>query len=144
MEVSHPNIVEVFSIKAHVEVYYIFMRYAEVSRLGLVKWFLRLFVIFQNGDMLDFIRKRGAQSEARAKFWFRQMANAIKYLHNLEIAHRDLKLENVLLSKNWNVLLADFGFSRKCVDDDVRILSTTFCGSEGKFNMFYRLRLIAP
>jgi len=51
----------------------------------------------------------------------------LKYLHDLDIAHRDLKCENVLLTTSYNVKLADFGFARYFGDNNKK--SETFCGS---------------
>ena len=55
-------------------------------------------------------------SESVAKRWFYQILSAVSYLHDNNIAHRDLKLENILVKDN-SVMLADFGFSQK-IDGD--------------------------
>ena len=41
----------------------------------------------------------------------RQLVGALSYLHQRAIAHRDIKLENVLLDERCNVRLIDFGFA---------------------------------
>lgn len=53
------------------------------------------------------------------------MLDGICYLHSLEIAHRDIKAENVMIHEN-NVKLTDFGFS--CRPENYP--STTYCGSK--------------
>ena len=54
----------------------------------------------------------------------------LQYLHEMEIAHRDIKCENVLITSNYNVKLTDFGFARYMIDSHgKRVLSDTYCGS---------------
>ncbi|KAH9378191.1 hypothetical protein HPB48_009184 [Haemaphysalis longicornis] len=52
--------------------------------------------------------------EETAHRFFMQLVSALAYLHQNDIAHRDLKCENVLLTKDDLVKLADFSFARYC------------------------------
>lgn len=52
---------------------------------------------------------------------------AVTYVHNKSCVHRDLKLENILLDKNENVKLCDFGFTRE-YEGKMSYLQT-FCGT---------------
>ncbi|KAJ3296783.1 hypothetical protein HK104_001199 [Borealophlyctis nickersoniae] len=54
----------------------------------------------------------GGIPELEAKKVIRELAQAVAFLHHENISHRDLKLENVLLTSNSHVKLGDFGLSR--------------------------------
>ncbi|VBB29207.1 unnamed protein product [Acanthocheilonema viteae] len=81
----------------------------------------------EKGDLLTFVQQNGAQSESRAQSWMKQLLSAVYYLHMRSIAHRDLKLENILLFADNFIKIADFGFCREIQNGD---LSRTFCGSK--------------
>ena len=60
----------------------------------------------------------------------RQLLSAVRFLHSLDLAHRDLKCENVLLASRDQIRISDFGFARYCRDKNgKRVLSNTYCGS---------------
>lgn len=64
--------------------------------------------------------------EWEAKKLFRQVVNGIEYCHSKSIAHRDIKLENLLMDENNNVKIIDFGFST-CIPNTKKI--KIFCGT---------------
>lgn len=61
--------------------------------------------------MLEFIDAVGPLDEVEAVRYFRQMISALGYCHAFGICHRDLKLENLLVDRELNLKIADFGFA---------------------------------
>lgn len=55
------------------------------------------------------------------------IGQAVQHLHSLGIAHRDLKLANVLLKKDFTIKLADFGFAKETNSEEV--FMKTYCGT---------------
>ncbi|KAL1452011.1 hypothetical protein WDU94_006330 [Cyamophila willieti] len=82
-------------------------------------------------DMEYYITRRceGNINEEQAKIWTKQIANALEYLHEIGIAHRDIKCENILITRCLTARLTDFGFSR--FFKNTKELSNTFCGTTG-------------
>ncbi|CAG9535027.1 unnamed protein product [Cercopithifilaria johnstoni] len=105
----HPNLVALFGVFEEAGKVYLPMELAEKS------------------DLLTFVQQNGAQSELIAQSWMKQLISAIYYMHMRSIAHRDLKLENILLFADNFIKIADFGFCREIQNGD---LSRTFCGSK--------------
>ena len=77
------------------------------------KYFMIIMEYINGGNLFSFVKKRRKLSEKTAKFLFRQIIQGIKYIHEQNIVHRDIKLENLLIDLNNNVKICDFGIGRK-------------------------------
>lgn len=60
-------------------------------------------------DLFEFIERNPALDEPLASYIFRQICSAVNYLHQLEILHRDVKDENVIIDSRFCAKLIDFG-----------------------------------
>lgn len=92
-----------------------------------------------NGTLFDVLH-----SNLRPPNWGRriklalQIAKAIDILHSLKppVIHRDIKSANVLIDRNFNARLGDFGLALRCVDDS-RLRSTPPAGTMGYLDPGY-------
>jgi len=78
------------------------------------------------GNLAQFISKNGAMSEGPAKEIFRQVLEAVSYIHESGFAHRDIKPDNILIDSKFNIKLADLGFSIHVTEG---VMLNSFCGS---------------
>ncbi|KAJ3296430.1 hypothetical protein HDU79_006661 [Rhizoclosmatium sp. JEL0117] len=62
-------------------------------------------------DLFDYIEQEPRMGEKVARMIFRQIAEAVKYLHSKGFVHRDIKDENVIIDDSMRVKLIDFGAS---------------------------------
>ena len=93
--ISHPNIVNIYEIFEDTRKFYIMYEYIE------------------GGELFDVITHQSFFDETSAARIFKQIMNAINYLHSMNIAHRDLKPENIMMIKNdsLDLKIIDFGFA---------------------------------
>ncbi|PKY04028.1 Pkinase-domain-containing protein [Aspergillus campestris IBT 28561] len=78
-------------------------------------------------ELYNYLLRHGPLSVDKVKKIFTQLVGAVAYVHSKSCVHRDLKLENILLDKNENVKLCDFGFTRE-YEGKASYLQT-FCGT---------------
>ena len=105
---SHPNVIKIHKICENANYIYIVTEFCE------------------NGELFDYILKRGHLSEEESSFFYYQLINGLDYIHKNNISHRDLKLENLLLSSNNTLKIIDFGLSNFFFQNELLI---TPCGS---------------
>ncbi|KAG6179813.1 hypothetical protein E4U24_005624 [Claviceps purpurea] len=63
------------------------------------------------GELFDYILNHRYLKDGPARRLFSQLVSGVGYLHKKGIVHRDLKLENLLLDRNRNIIITDFGFA---------------------------------
>ncbi|KAI9487610.1 MAG: kinase-like domain-containing protein [Benjaminiella poitrasii] len=80
------------------------------------------------GELFDYILAHRYLKEKDASRLFAQLMSGVHYMHQRHIVHRDLKLENLLLDKDRNVLITDFGFANQFASAQDDLMSTS-CGS---------------
>ncbi|KAK4186310.1 hypothetical protein QBC35DRAFT_274306 [Podospora australis] len=78
-------------------------------------------------ELYNYLLKHGKLPVDKVQKTFTQLVGAVCYVHQQNCVHRDLKLENILLDKNENVKLCDFGFTRE-YEGKANYLQT-FCGT---------------
>ncbi|KAJ7202309.1 kinase-like domain-containing protein [Mycena pura] len=62
----------------------------------------------ENGTVLAYLKDHGLRDVDRLLF---ETAEGLRYLHSMNIVHGDLRGNNILISNNFNVCLADFGLA---------------------------------
>ncbi|XP_050301981.1 uncharacterized protein LOC126740116 isoform X2 [Anthonomus grandis grandis] len=107
-KLRHPHVTRLYQLMETKQTIYLVTEYAS------------------NGEIFDHLVAKGRMSEPEAKRVFSQILAAVSYCHSQGVVHRDLKAENLLLDHNFNIKLADFGFSNQFTEGN---LLTTFCGS---------------
>jgi serine/threonine protein kinase len=107
IRINHPRIIKLHSFLEDKYNYYLALEYAP------------------NGNLYQYIQKKKGMPEREAFKYFIQVSSAIYFLHKYGYVHRDIKPENILLDKNLDVKLCDFGW---CVSVE-KGERTTFCGT---------------
>lgn len=91
---SHPNIVKVYDVNFGEKLQYIVMEYIDGITLK------------------EYINKQGAITWNDALFFMTQILRAVQHAHDKGIVHRDIKPQNIILLKNGNIKVTDFGIAR--------------------------------
>lgn len=83
---------------------------------------------YMEGGSLDGLIKQGGLSLEQTQQIIRQVAAALDYAHRQGVLHRDLKASNILLDRNQDAYITDFGIAR-LMTSDVKITSSGVVGT---------------
>ena len=67
---------------------------------------------------MDLLLITGAFSEQLARHYFKQLIYGLDHCHKNGITHRDIKPDNLLLDKNFNLKISGFDFSTSIIGGD--------------------------
>ena len=113
-KLNHPNIISVIDVfEENGTVYYVMPYLA-------------------GGSLQDYVKTHGTLSETLAMKYIKQIASALKYMHEEQhICHYDVKPANILLDDKDNAVLIDFGISKNYDAEGLETTTTPVGMSEG-------------
>mmetsp|Transcript_59123 Transcript_59123/g.125642 ORF Transcript_59123/g.125642 Transcript_59123/m.125642 type:complete len:907 (+) Transcript_59123:304-3024(+) len=86
-----------------------------------------LLELCHNQSMNEMIKRRKCLTEEETRLLMLQIVDAVSFMHDCNVIHRDLKLGNLFLSKTMNVKVGDFGLA--CRVDSTDEKRKTICGT---------------
>jgi serine/threonine-protein kinase len=112
-EVHHPHIVNVLDVFEENNTAYIAMEY------------------IAGYSLKNILEKDGVLPEIKALKYIRQAGKALQFVHGKNILHLDIKPSNILIDKNDNARLIDFGVSKRYDEEDKETSTTMLTLSKG-------------
>ena len=94
-KMSHPNVIKLFTTIDTGKQVVLVMEY--IGKVSLYQYLKS--------------KSKKRISEQETKKIFRKIISGIQYLHGKRIAHRDIKLDNIMVNESYDVKIIDFGFS---------------------------------
>ncbi len=113
---SHPNIVNIYDVGQEDEIHYIVMEYVDGKTLK------------------EYIREKGRLTAEDTVRIGSQICSALHHAHSRNIIHRDIKPQNILLSEDGTVKVADFGIARAVTSATVTMAGADVIGSVHYFS----------
>ncbi|CAF4210161.1 unnamed protein product [Rotaria sp. Silwood2] len=117
-EVNHPNLIQLHEVLESSQNLYLIVELCEGGELGM------------------HLKKIGPLPEETVKQIMSKLVSALYYLHKMDIVHRDLKLENILLKNTpksktdeFDIRVTDFGLSSKKSITNTDSLFNDYCGT---------------
>ena len=94
-KLDHPNLVKLFTV------------YKTVAKIYLIMELVR------GVALSNYLKENVKIDETECKKIFKQIVEGIDYLHSKLVCHRDIKLENIIITENGLIKIVDFGFAVK-------------------------------
>jgi serine/threonine protein kinase len=107
-QISHPGIVRLFDVQCDGQNIFLFLE------------------LCPGGPLEDLVRGSNGLTEPQAQIYFRQLMQAIQYIHSQSFVHRDVTLKNILIATDGSAKLTDFGLCKRRALSE---LCTTMCGT---------------
>lgn len=110
-KLSHPNIVSIYDIGQEDGLYYLVMEYVEGCTLK------------------DIIQDKGRLDPLEAIDYALQICDALQHAHDSNIIHRDIKPQNILITKKGQVKVTDFGIAKAATNATMTYSGSSILGT---------------
>jgi serine/threonine protein kinase len=72
-----------------------------------------VFAFYEGGTLRELLERSGRMSEEQARFYAAELAMGLTFLQENNVAHRDIKPDNILLTAEGHVAISDFGLATR-------------------------------
>jgi protein kinase/serine/threonine-protein kinase len=100
-DIAHRNVCRMYDLNKEGGIYYITMEYVSGE------------------DLKSFIRRAGPLSAGKTIFITKQVCEGLAEAHHLDVVHRDLKPQNIMIDKEGNARIMDFGIARSIMSKGI-------------------------
>lgn len=122
-QLEHPNITHLISVDVDA-------KYKKRKGANWTHVMLVVLELAEGGELFDYLAHTGKFEEELAATYFFQLLQGVHTCHEAGIAHRDLKPENLLISKDYQLKVADFGLAASKLGTDGPSVNYTECGTK--------------
>jgi len=122
-QIRHPNVMKLYAYNLNAR--YPTKKKEKIDTVLLVLEFA------PGGEIFDILYYTSALEPVLARTYLRQSIFGLEACHNAGVAHRDIKPQNLLLDRRFNIKLTDFGLSKVFESDADAVMKTTYVGTRG-------------
>lgn len=89
-------------------------------------YFYMIYNYFEGITLTEYISYNKNLKEDELKYIFHKIIQLVKYLHDNNVVHTDLKLDNLLINEKKNIMIIDFDLSFICCNSDGMVFDGSF------------------
>jgi len=122
-KVDHKNVLALLDYSTDVD-------YNNLKGDCLYKAMVIVLELAPGGELFDILLYYGKLDEHLARKYFHQLMSGLKAIHDAGFVHRDLKPQNLLLDRNFQLKIADFGHAKELKSENM-LMNTHRVGTKG-------------
>lgn len=90
----------------------------QIECISDVNHFYSVMNFSNGGELYDLVDANGKLTEVQARHYFAQMLDGLEHLQSIGVCHRDMSLENMLVTRDGNCKIIDLGMCLRCPQDE--------------------------
>jgi len=122
-KIKHVNVMKIYAYNLDVKY--------PLTDGGTLETIMLVLEYCRGGELFDILYYAERLNEISARTYFHQLVCGLQAIHEAGIVHRDIKPQNLLLDRSFNLKICDFGLSKIFETGSIKLMKTTHVGTRG-------------